>query len=90
MREIVDGVIEIPIGYVKAYAVVVDERVVLVDIRRNGLIRRSPRIVTEDRVAELASIARLGNLSFEFAVFGHGRAISREAAQRFREFAARG
>ena len=47
-------------------------------------------MVTEDRVAELASIARLGNLSFEFAVFGHGRAISREAAQRFREFAARG
>jgi glyoxylase-like metal-dependent hydrolase (beta-lactamase superfamily II) len=57
--------------------------------RRNGGIRRSPRIVTDDRVAELASIARLGNLSFESAVFGHGRAISREAAQRFREFAAR-
>jgi glyoxylase-like metal-dependent hydrolase (beta-lactamase superfamily II) len=58
--------------------------------RRNGRIRRSPRIVTEDRVAELASIARLGDLSFDSAVFGHGRAISREAAQRFREFAARG
>ena len=58
--------------------------------RRNGRIRRSPRQVTEDRAAELASIARLGNLSFESAVFGHGRAISREAAQRFREFAARG
>jgi glyoxylase-like metal-dependent hydrolase (beta-lactamase superfamily II) len=57
--------------------------------RRNG-IRRSPRMVTDDRAAELASIARLGNLSFESAVFGHGRAISREAAQRFREFAARG
>jgi glyoxylase-like metal-dependent hydrolase (beta-lactamase superfamily II) len=58
--------------------------------RRNGRIRRSPRMVTEDRAAELASIARLGDLSFESAVFGHGRSISREAAQRFREFAARG
>jgi predicted ATPase len=28
--------------------------------RRNGRIRRSPRVVTEDRVAELRSIARLG------------------------------
>jgi glyoxylase-like metal-dependent hydrolase (beta-lactamase superfamily II) len=56
--------------------------------RRNGRIRCSPRMVTDDRAAELASIARLGNLSFESAVFGHGRAISREAAQRFREFAA--
>ncbi|MCE3275662.1 MAG: putative metallo-beta-lactamase-like protein [Propionibacteriaceae bacterium] len=58
--------------------------------RRSGRIRRSPRMVTEDRAAELASIARLGDLSFESAVFGHGRAISREAAQRFREFAALG
>jgi glyoxylase-like metal-dependent hydrolase (beta-lactamase superfamily II) len=58
--------------------------------RRNGRIRRSPRMVTDDRAAELASIARLADLSFESAVFGHGRAISREAAQRFREFAARG
>jgi glyoxylase-like metal-dependent hydrolase (beta-lactamase superfamily II) len=58
--------------------------------RRSGRIRRSPGMVTEDRAAELASIARLGDLSFESAVFGHGRAISREAAQRFREFAALG
>jgi hypothetical protein len=29
MREVVDGVIEIPIGYVHAYAVVVDDGVVL-------------------------------------------------------------
>ena len=58
--------------------------------RRSGRIRRSPQMVTEDRAAELASIARLGDLSFESAVFGHGRAISREAAQRFREFTALG
>ena len=31
MREVVDGVIEVPIAYVHAYAVVVDDGVVLVD-----------------------------------------------------------
>jgi glyoxylase-like metal-dependent hydrolase (beta-lactamase superfamily II) len=58
--------------------------------RRNGRIGRSPRMVTEDRAAELASIARLADLRFESAAFGHGRPISRDAAQRFREFVARG
>ena len=58
--------------------------------RRNGQIRRSPRMVTEDRAAESASIARLADLRFESAAFGHGRPISREAAQRFRDFVARG
>ena len=56
--------------------------------RRNGQIRRPPRIVTEDRAAESASIARLADLSFESAAFGHGRPISREAAARFRDFVA--
>jgi hypothetical protein len=46
-------------------------------------------MVTEDRAAESASIARLADLRFELAAFGHGRAISRDAAQRFREFVAR-
>ena len=55
---------------------------------RKGRIRRSPRMVTEDRAAESASISRLAALRFEAAAFGHGRA-SRDAAQRFREFAAR-
>ncbi|HKN45430.1 MAG TPA: MBL fold metallo-hydrolase, partial [Propionibacteriaceae bacterium] len=31
MREVADGVIEIPIGYVNAYAVIVDDGVVLID-----------------------------------------------------------
>jgi glyoxylase-like metal-dependent hydrolase (beta-lactamase superfamily II) len=57
---------------------------------RNGRIRRSPRMVTKDRAAAWASISRLADLSFEVAAFGHGRAISRDAAQRFREFVARG
>jgi hypothetical protein len=40
MREVVDGVIEIPIAYVHAYAVVVDDGIVLVD---TGLPGRPPR-----------------------------------------------
>jgi glyoxylase-like metal-dependent hydrolase (beta-lactamase superfamily II) len=56
---------------------------------RNGQLRRSPRMITEDRAAESASVARLAELTFEAAVFGHGKSISRDAASRFREFAAR-
>ena len=41
MREVVDGVLEIPIGYVNAFAVVVDDGVVLVD---TGLPRRADKI----------------------------------------------
>ena len=37
MREVVDGVIEIPIGYVNAYAVVVDDGVVLASDTSRGL-----------------------------------------------------
>jgi antitoxin FitA len=47
-------------------------------------------MVTEYRVAELASIARLGISVLSRPYSGTTRAISREAAQRFREFAARG
>ena len=54
---------------------------------RNGRIRRSPRMVSEDRAVESASISRLADLRFEAAAFGHGRAISYDAAQRFRDFA---
>ncbi len=46
-------------------------------------------MITEDRAAESASVARLAELTFEAAVFGHGKSISRDAASRFREFAAR-
>jgi glyoxylase-like metal-dependent hydrolase (beta-lactamase superfamily II) len=57
---------------------------------RNGQLRGSLRMVAEDRTAESSSIARLADLKFEAAAFGHGRAISREAAQRFREYVGRG
>jgi glyoxylase-like metal-dependent hydrolase (beta-lactamase superfamily II) len=42
MREVVEGVIEIPITYVKAYAIVVDDGVVLVD---TGLPGRANKVV---------------------------------------------
>ena len=57
---------------------------------RRGHIRPGPKMVAEDRQAELISISRLASLTFEAAVFGHGRALSRDAAQRFHEFAAGG
>jgi glyoxylase-like metal-dependent hydrolase (beta-lactamase superfamily II) len=57
---------------------------------RHGRIHRSPRIASEDRAAESTSISKLADLRFEFAVFGHGGAISHDAAQRFRELATRG
>jgi glyoxylase-like metal-dependent hydrolase (beta-lactamase superfamily II) len=57
---------------------------------RKGRIQRSPKMVTEDREAESASISRLADFEFDAAVFGHGRAISHDAAQRFREFVAQG
>jgi len=57
---------------------------------RKGHVHAGPKMVAEDREAELTSISRLAGLTFEAAVFGHGRAISHDAAQRFREFVARG
>jgi glyoxylase-like metal-dependent hydrolase (beta-lactamase superfamily II) len=57
---------------------------------RTGRIQRGPKMVTEDSEAESASISRLADLKFDAAAFGHGRAISHDAAQRFREFAAQG
>jgi len=56
---------------------------------RKGRVHAGPKMVADDRGAELTSISRLSDLTFEAAVFGHGRAISRDAAQRFREFVAR-
>jgi glyoxylase-like metal-dependent hydrolase (beta-lactamase superfamily II) len=49
MREVVDGVIEIPIGYVHAYAVVVDNGVVLVDTGLPGRADKVVRAIEEAR-----------------------------------------
>ena len=54
-----------------------------------GKVRRTPRMLTEDVAAADASIARLAELEFEVAVFGHGSAVRGRAVDRFREIASR-
>jgi glyoxylase-like metal-dependent hydrolase (beta-lactamase superfamily II) len=49
MREVLDGVIEIPIGYVNAYAVVEDDGVVLVDTGLPGRADKVVRAIVEAR-----------------------------------------
>jgi glyoxylase-like metal-dependent hydrolase (beta-lactamase superfamily II) len=56
---------------------------------RGGGVRRTPRMFNEDTVSAATSLARLAELEFEFAVFGHGRAVAGRAVDRFRELAAR-
>lgn len=43
-----------------------------------------PSIMYEDAAEGLRSLARLAGLEFEAVCFGHGRAITRDAARRFR------
>ena len=49
MREVVDGVIEIPITYVNAYAIVVDDGVVLVDTGLPGRVEKVATAVQQMR-----------------------------------------
>jgi glyoxylase-like metal-dependent hydrolase (beta-lactamase superfamily II) len=55
-----------------------------------GKVRSSPAPVTEDRTMADHSVRRLAGLDFRVAVFGHGRAVTGGAVDRFREYAARG
>jgi len=55
VREFVDGVIEIPIGYVNAYAVIVDDGVVLID---TGLPGRAGKVAS----AVVAARRRIGDV----------------------------
>jgi glyoxylase-like metal-dependent hydrolase (beta-lactamase superfamily II) len=50
-------------------------------------LRHAPRMVTEDRQQLPRSVARLAELDFDVAVFGHGPAVRGRAVERFREFA---
>jgi glyoxylase-like metal-dependent hydrolase (beta-lactamase superfamily II) len=52
-------------------------------------VRPTPRMMTSDAAAARASVARLAQLRFEVAVFGHGGAVTAAAADRFRELASR-
>lgn len=47
-------------------------------------VRRSPGVMTEDRAVADESLRRLAALDFEVVVFGHGRAVTDGAADRFR------
>src|SRR5215207_9875794 len=53
-----------------------------------GKVRRTLRMLTDDVAAAQASVARLAELEFEVAVFGHGSAVRDRAVDRFRELAA--
>jgi glyoxylase-like metal-dependent hydrolase (beta-lactamase superfamily II) len=53
-------------------------------------LRHSPGVVSDDPAEARASAARLAGYDFEVAVFGHGRAVTAGAAERFRELIARG
>jgi glyoxylase-like metal-dependent hydrolase (beta-lactamase superfamily II) len=56
---------------------------------RGGKVHGSIRLATADRPAATASLAKLAALEFDVAVFGHGRAVTGRAVDRFREAAAR-
>jgi len=55
---------------------------------RGGRIGGAPKMVAADLEQQAASVARLAGLAFEHAVFGHGRAVSGHAVERFREYVA--
>jgi glyoxylase-like metal-dependent hydrolase (beta-lactamase superfamily II) len=55
---------------------------------RGGKVRRTPRMLTDDVARAATSVARLAELEFEYAVFGHGKAVKGRAVDRFRAFAA--
>jgi len=56
---------------------------------RGGRVRRTPRLFNEDSPRAATSVARLAELEFEVAVFGHGRAVTGRAVDGFRRLAAR-
>jgi glyoxylase-like metal-dependent hydrolase (beta-lactamase superfamily II) len=61
------------------------------DAARGGAARlgHSPKAATADVTAARSSVARLAELNFAVAVFGHGRAVRGGAVDKFRALAAR-
>jgi glyoxylase-like metal-dependent hydrolase (beta-lactamase superfamily II) len=57
--------------------------------KRGGRIGSTPRMVSADLDQQARSVARLAELDFAHAVFGHGPAVSGRAVERFREYVAR-
>jgi glyoxylase-like metal-dependent hydrolase (beta-lactamase superfamily II) len=56
--------------------------------KRGGRIGSAPKMVSADLDEQAKSVARLAGLDFEHAVFGHGRAVTGRAVDRFREYVA--
>jgi glyoxylase-like metal-dependent hydrolase (beta-lactamase superfamily II) len=56
---------------------------------KRGGVGSTPKMVSADLDQQAKSVARLAELDFEHAVFGHGRAVSGRAVERFREYVAR-
>jgi glyoxylase-like metal-dependent hydrolase (beta-lactamase superfamily II) len=83
----VDGVFEIPIGFVNAFLVVVDDGAVLIDTGLSGRVGVVEKALAEDDAVARASARRLAALEFEVAVFGHGRAVTGRAVEGFRALA---
>jgi glyoxylase-like metal-dependent hydrolase (beta-lactamase superfamily II) len=54
-----------------------------------GKARMPPRVMSTDMAAAASSVGRLAELSFDVAVFGHGKAVTGGAVERFRELAGR-
>lgn len=57
---------------------------------RAGVVTVGPTQVSADPTEQARSLAKLAGYEFEHAVFGHGRAVSGRAVERFREYAAKG
>jgi glyoxylase-like metal-dependent hydrolase (beta-lactamase superfamily II) len=55
---------------------------------RRGKVISAPRMVAADLAEQDRSVGKLASFDFEHAVFGHGRAVSGRAVERFREYAA--
>ncbi|AGZ43280.1 MBL fold metallo-hydrolase [Actinoplanes friuliensis] len=54
--------------------------------KRGGQVGSTPKMVSDDLAQQARSVARLADLDFEHAVFGHGNAVSGRAVDRFREY----
>ena len=55
---------------------------------KDGTVASGPRPAATDPEEMDRSLGRLATYDFEHAVFGHGRAVSGRAVERFREYAA--
>ena len=55
---------------------------------KDGQVVSGPTGVSADQVEQERSVAKLATFDFDHAVFGHGRPVSGQAVERFREYAA--